>query len=682
MANTNDYKNLFKQSGLQKRLLVSFPRLSVTLRNEDIVAESMEISESLCSGTELRFGSCEASVFKLRVIGNVIPLFGETCVVSMQIGEYEPLPLGTYKVASDKPTADRRYRDIVAYDAMDDILNAEMAEWYYTILPEVNSTTTLRTFRESFISHFGLEQEEITLPNDEMIVERTLDAEELSGKDILTAICEINGCFGHIGRNGKMQYITLQEITEGVYPSDELYPADDLFPSGVETISKHHYKSCKYEDFTTQRIGKLQIRQEENDVGAIVGDGGNCYIVDGNFLTFGKDSTALAAIAQKLFDVIKVIWYRPASVQAMGNPCLEVGTGYKVNTMYATIETYILKRTLKGIQSLSDSYEAQGVEKYSENINSVQKQIMRIKGKMNTLIRTIDETTSELRDVDAGLSSRISQTATSISAEVRRATSAEASLSIRADQIATSVSDLETNLSSRITQNADSITAEVKRAQEMEASLIIRGEEISASVANLEENTVAMFEILADEIQLRTTQGTVSSMISVALDEIVLSSDRITLSGNTTINDVLSINTDGNLELKKPNSTSRVCINNTGVSVSDGAYHTDITGGSIRLWSPLLSQNVNIASFDGSMVVIGDRSSTVGTGSNASVKVKCSSLDCINADITTINGDSPITREEYQAHSSEIAANSSKIAANSYEIQTLWNAVQSLIDKV
>lgn len=682
MANTNDYKNLFKQSGVPKRLLVSFPRLSVTLRNEDIVAESMEISESLCSGTELRFGSCEASVFKLRVIGNVIPLFGETCVVSMQIGENEPYALGTYKVASDKPTADRRYRDIVAYDAMDDIINAEMAEWYYSVLPEVDSTTTLRAFRESFISHFGLEQEEITLPNDEMVVERTLDAEELSGKDILSAICEINGCFGHIGRNGKMQYITLQEITEGVYPSDELYPADDLFPSGVETISKQHYKSCTYEDFTTQRIGKLQIRQEENDVGAIVGDGGNCYIVDGNFLVFGKDSTALAAIAQKLFDVIRVVWYRPASVQAIGNPCLEVGAGYKVNTMYETIETYILKRTLKGIQSLSDRYDAQGVEKYSENINDVQKQIMRIKGKMNTLIRTVDETTSELRNVEEDLSSRISQTATSISAEVRRATSAESSLSIRADQIATSVSNLETNLSSRISQTADSITAEVNRAQEMEASLIIRDEEISASVTNLEEYAVAMFEILEDEISLRVTQGMVSSMISVALDGIVLSSDRITLSGNTTINDVFSINTDGNLELKKPNSTSRVCINNTGVSVSDGAYHTDITGGSIRLWTPLLSQNVNIASFDGSTVVIGDRSSTVGTGSNASVKVKCSSLDCINANITTINGDAPITRAEYQAHSSEIAANSSEIAANSYEIQTLWNAVQSLIDKV
>jgi hypothetical protein len=663
MANTNDYKNLFKQSGVPKRLLVSFPRLSVTLRNEDIVAESMEISESLCSGTELRFGSCEASVFKLRVIGNVIPLFGETCVVSMQIGENEPYALGTYKVASDKPTADRRYRDIVAYDAMDDIINAEMAEWYYSVLPEVDSTTTLRAFRESFISHFGLEQEEITLPNDEMVVERTLDAEELSGKDILSAICEINGCFGHIGRNGKMQYVTLEEIESGLSPANDLFPVDNVFPydGNTEKIKEHYYTSCRYEDYTTKRIGKLQIRQEENDVGAIVGEGENCYIVQDNFLVYGKDSTALTAVAQNLFDVINVVNYRPASVQAIGNPCLEVGTKIRLNTQHEVVETYILERTLKGIHGLIDNYESQGTETYSENVNSVQKSIVKLKGKMNLLTRTVDETTSELRDVEADLSSRISQTANSISAEVRRAQSAEASLSIRADQISTSVSNLETNLSSRITQNADSISAEVTRATAAEAALRISTDEIELSVANLEEYVQSEISVLEGEIQLRTTAGMVSSMISVALDGITLSAAQVNINGNTTINDVLTIDTGGNLELKRPNSVSYLTINNTGVSVSNGAYHTDITGGSIRLWTPLLSQNVNIASFDGSIIQIGDRRSTAGTGSNAFVKVLCSSLDSSSADITTINcttinGEAPITRAEHQSLINRILA--------------------------
>lgn len=59
--------------------------------------------------------------------------------------------MGVYKVDSDVPTADRRYRDIVAYDAMYDILNAEVSGWY-------NSLTfpmTLRQFRTAFVLMSG-----------------------------------------------------------------------------------------------------------------------------------------------------------------------------------------------------------------------------------------------------------------------------------------------------------------------------------------------------------------------------------------------------------------------------------------------------------------------------------------------------------------------------------------------
>ena len=532
-----EYKELFNQSGIPKRLIINFPNLSVTLRNEDIVSESMEISESLCSGTELRFGSCEASVFKLRIIGNVIPLIGETFTVSMYIGDIaEPFTLGTYKVTSDKPTADRKFRDIVAHDAIYDIINADVAAWYNGILPGKDSTTTLRAFRDSFAAHFGVEQEEITLPNDEMVVTKTIEAEELSGKDVLFAICEINGCFGHIGRNGKMQYIVLEEFVEGLFPSNELFPAEDLFPRGTGDISAHCYDGCKYEDFTTKRIGKLQIRQEENDIGCIIGNGENGYIVESNFLVYGKGAAELEAIGQKLFDVISVVWYRPATVQAIGNPCLEVGTGIRVCTQYEIVETYILERTLKGIHALSDSYEAQGVETYSENVNSVQKSIVQIKGKMNILTRTAEETRSQLIDLDRSLSSQITQTAEEISAEVKRAQSAEANLSIRADQISSSVSNVESSLSSQITQ-------------------------------------------LSEEISLCVTSGEVQSMINVSLDNITVEAEQINLNGyvksgggNFTI--------DENGNLKIVNNYHTVELGNSGMEVTGRSGQQIIYGGS------------------------------------------------------------------------------------------------------
>ena len=507
---TKEYKELFDQSGVAKRLIIHFPNLSVTLRNEDIVSESMEISESLCSEPELRFGSCEASVFKLRIIGNVIPLIGETFTVSMYVGDIaEPFVFGTYKVASDKPTADRKYRDIVAYDALYDLINADVTAWYNSILPNKDSTTTLRAFRDSLMGHCGIEQEEITLPNDDMVVERTIDPEVISGKDVLAAICEINGCFGRIGRNGKMRYTFLPEIVTGLYPMDELYPADNLFPrdsDGMESVSQQTYNSCKYEDFTTKRIGKLQIRQEENDIGCVIGNGENCYIVQDNFLVYGKDAAGLQAIGQRLFDVIRVVWYRPASVNAIGNPCLEVGAGIRVRTQYEIVETYILERTLKGIQALSDSYEAQGVETYSENVNGTNRDILQLKGKTNTLIRNVDELRSTIEDVEEGLRSEITQTANSIML---------------------SVEDLDNQFSSDI-------------------------------------------QMLSNQISLRVTSGEVQSMIDITLDSIVLQADQINLNGYVSAGGGnFTIDENGNIRLVAGGSTNTVVeIGESGLEVS------------------------------------------------------------------------------------------------------------------
>ena len=84
------------------------------------------------------------------------------------------------------------------------------------------------------------------------------------------------------------------------------------------------------------------------------------------------------------------------------------------------IETYILERTMKGIQGLIDTYEANGNETYLENVNSVQKSIIQLQGKTNKLIRTVDETTSRIESVNESLSSEIKQTTEQISTKVSK----------------------------------------------------------------------------------------------------------------------------------------------------------------------------------------------------------------------------------------------------------------------
>lgn len=447
------YGGLFKDDSISKQVTIEFDNTVIT--NEDLFDQEITLTERLCSEEQLTFGCCEASTLTFKVANIAAPMINKWITVKMSVEGHteEPFMIGRYKVVSDKPTADRQWREITAYDAMYDILNSDAAAWYNTILPNGDSTVTLKEFRTSFISYFGLEQEEIELVNDDMVVEKTIDitaseesstedgitdvmGEALRGLDVITSICEINGCFGHIGRNGQFQWIYLKQDIEGLYPGNNLYPADNLFPrepGSTRIGADGTYISCTYEDFTTGSITKLQIRQEENDIGATspggeITDTDNCYIIEDNFLVYGKGTEELEQIAENIMTKIKKVVYRPFEADCKGNLCLEVGDAVRLVTKYEIIETYILQRTLKGIQALRDAFSAEGVETYSEQVNSVKNSIIQLKGRANILTRTIEETRQEIYDIEAGMSFSIAATAKGLETEIERATNAENAL--------------------------------------------------------------------------------------------------------------------------------------------------------------------------------------------------------------------------------------------------------------
>ena len=497
-----DYSELFLQDSIDKQMTITSDN-GVVITNTELHGDEFELHESLCSEKQLKFGSCESSSIKFKISYVRTSLKDHWLTVKVKIGDNEPYQYGVYKVSSDVPTADREFREVEAYDALHDIIMSDVADWYNTILPNENSTVTLKQFRDSFFNHFGITQETINLPQDNMTVEKTIDPSEISGKDVLTAICEINGCFGHIGRDGKFQYVFIGDYTEGLYPRNDLYPANDLYPvdaTGSTKIERQHYISAEYEDYTVKRINKLQVRQSENDIGAIIGTGDNCYIVEDNFLVYGKSANELSVIAQTLYVELIKVHYRPVKMRMKGNPTFFVGDSIRLNTKYEIIYTYILERTLNGIQALYDEIDSQGKEYYNQNLNSANKSIVQLRGKTNELTRTVEETNSRITDVQDGLQSQITQNAGLIGAEVTRATGAENNLSSRITQTAEAISsevtragNAEDALSSRITQTADSLTSEVTRATTAEGA--------AAMVSRINQ-TAEQISIDADKLNL------------------------------------------------------------------------------------------------------------------------------------------------------------------------------------
>jgi hypothetical protein len=433
-------KEKYWDSATDKQMVISVVGTNQKIDNSMLEIGTFSLEESLCSESELKFGACEANCVKFTARNTAGNIIGKTISIEETIGgdSQNPMPYGVFKVASDVPTAGRTKRQITAYDAMYDIINTDVKSWYAGL----SFPMTLKQFRDSFFAHLGIAQVETSLVNDSMTVNKTIVATQtddssavteesaISGKTVVTAICEINGCFGNINRNGKFEYVFLKKIVSALYPAEDLFPADNLFPSDANTESMTgHYITFDYEDFQSKAITQLEIKTSEDNAGAIVGTAGNNYSITGNFLVSDKTGAELAQIANNLLPIMKQAVYTPIkSCTCVGNPCLTLGEPIRFNTTREIVETYLLQRTLTGVQSKRDSISAQGTQTHSAKVNSIRDTIESVERRTGKLERNADHLQSTYEDLEEQTNSKFEQTAKSISAEVDRAQKAEGQL--------------------------------------------------------------------------------------------------------------------------------------------------------------------------------------------------------------------------------------------------------------
>lgn len=433
-------KEKYWDSSTDKQMVISVVGTNQKIDNSMLEIGTFALEESLCSESELKFGACEANCVKFTARNTAGNIIGKKISIEETIdGDSEnPMPYGIFKVASDVPTADRTKRQITAYDAMYDIINTDVKSWYAGL----SFPMTLRQFRNSFFAHLGIAQVETSLVNDSMTVNKTIVATQtddssavteesaISGKTVVTAICEINGCFGNINREGKFEYIFLKAITSALYPAEDLFPSDNLFPSDANTESMTgHYIAFDYEDFQSKAITQLEIKTSEDNAGAIVGTAGNNYSITGNFLVSDKTGAELEQIANNLLPIMAKAEYTPIkSCTCVGNPCLTLGEPIRFNTTREIVETYLLQRTITGVQSKRDSISAQGTQTHSAKVNSIRDKIESVQRRTSKLERNADHLLSEYEDLEKNTSSKFDQTADAITAEVTRAQKAEGQL--------------------------------------------------------------------------------------------------------------------------------------------------------------------------------------------------------------------------------------------------------------
>ncbi len=468
-----------------------------TLTNDDIYSESMELEQSICEETQLKYGGVSSSCFKVRVFANAGKFKGCTFTASLAIDSYT-LTLGRFTVDSDTLTDDHGYRDLTCYDALKTVLSANYAAWVNT----VTFPTTIKAFRNAFFSHIGITQETGALINDSAKV-YGFSGDTISGNNILAAICEANAVFGHLTADGKFRYASLKGRNEGLYPAETLYPSDTLYPrdwasESIGSDSASYYMSTlKYEEYTTKEVTRVQIRTNNNDIGAVVGSEGNDLIIEGNILLNGSSTDELTPIATNVLKAVSGVSYTPCSFDCEYMPWLSLGDGVRVTAPNGDyVGGYILHRTISGITALKESIECKGSEYNSEKANGANKSIISLQKKTNELERTSEK-----------LSSTITE-------EVTRATGAEETLSSRITQNATEISTKVTQgqVESTIEQKADSIRLRAKNIEwsadnssmTADGHLTCKNATVSGAIT-ASSGSVAGFNIVGETLQCNKT---------------------------------------------------------------------------------------------------------------------------------------------------------------------------------
>ncbi|MBP5598100.1 MAG: hypothetical protein J6Y02_22215 [Pseudobutyrivibrio sp.] len=384
-------KDLFFQDSIDKQWTITATKVVdnetvtvATLHNEDLLYDSISLNEALSSSDGLVFGRCESSRLEFTVYNIVSPLKGCELTVDIVLDHdtEHPFRLGTYIVDSDKPVAERLHRKVTAYDRLSKLNEKDVKDWYKAL----TFPMTIKNFRDSLFNYIGITQEVVELPQDNISIVKTLNEDEdMSALSIVQAICELNGAFGHIGRDDVFHYKYLPLIIKALYPGTDVFPAEDLYPADwiIDVpFSRNSWMNAEYEDYECKTIDGVVIMGEDNEIAAWTKqDAENPFKIEGNFLTFDLDKTTLTTIANNVLPKIHDRIYQPSKLESLGNPCMEVGDSFYFNDRYFIVASYCLSRTLSGTQLLKDSIESTGDEDRSKDLSSISKQLQRLKNK-------------------------------------------------------------------------------------------------------------------------------------------------------------------------------------------------------------------------------------------------------------------------------------------------------------
>ena len=242
----------------------------------------------------------------------------------------------------------------------DSRIQAKITQRYndiYRALSQIQGVTILRRDTSP------IEQYRISLNDIDSI------SNDITLRDLQSASFEIACKYGKLDRESDL-FAGVELNQSRLYPADNLYPSDSLYPVGQSeggypsmysklwadegNVRSFRYLYVTYK--TTETVSGQTQEIEKKLQRTVNANGTDDYIMDDNWLfkNLVWSDADVGAYADAMVAKMQNIRWFPFEMWCAGLPYLEAGDEIEIAMKEGTYPSYILRRTLSGIQNLQD----------------------------------------------------------------------------------------------------------------------------------------------------------------------------------------------------------------------------------------------------------------------------------------------------------------------------------------
>lgn len=385
------------KTALKSRVVTTTARITLTSNNQVIDGNNLvnvTITDQ-CYQDGVIVGTAMAKEVEIELINNNYDLADKE--FSLEVGvllpnnSYEYIPYGNFIVKDYQKIISSNHYRLIAYDYMDKF-NATFVDNNPTLEDGVTYTTpmTLQSFYQYVANQFGVTIEtQSNLPNANFSITTKPYLEGLSGRNVLSRIAEMMGCFAKINRSNKIE-MRLKTTTSEKFSRNEMNNSlerDNRFgPINVISLRLSQVEGenvTKRDESSISQYGETTLQIQDNPF---------CY----------TEALRLAAI-NAIYNKVDGFSYYPTT---FNGKLIYLDAGDEVEVQDMETDTYyktiILKQVLKIPSTRNSKFENKALTNVGLEHQFTPEQVRKdrrteyLVDKQNGVIQQIVETTEEI----------------------------------------------------------------------------------------------------------------------------------------------------------------------------------------------------------------------------------------------------------------------------------------------